>query len=594
MEALNEHCSRLRTLLGAGAEVSADPLGESMRINISYVGDPAEVTIRIDGHDTLSVRTVDNGAGLKVGKLTFDFPTPTVLVNVGRAIRMGDAERFFTAINRPSRGMLHFLTYNSGAMDGFSVVLEPKLALEYDDKSSLELTPDSPSQEDPAVDLAGAYTFPRGAVVRASAVGLVSKEPLNPPPEHRGKFIFDRALPLELIYRVTSGHWAYAIRYLVIYSNAENDGRNWDFSHLATLRRGEIAAVDWRVDGTMSTGDLVSNAAALRGAAVGVRDGKLSLFEIRNPTTTEATVASISADDFRPETQATFEQVEDGLITSVTVLSTRGEIQVVDTVARERFGAGRPDVKISATGAAAAMVRNADPVTTALTVGLPYLQQWGVPVFTVKLPVTAKFAHVQLGDFVTASVFNAPDGKGGRGMSAKPLLVIGKSENLANGEIELECLYFQASTAWAPCVRVKSISGAVVTVENDTYVSGAINDYTGSLQPSYRFHVAAFVDGGTSFFQPGFGVELIQRDVETMVTEAFEVVAVSAVPATFGLSTITLDRAIPAEWATRAIVDLRFGEFPQATNEQRKYAFSNNQATRIIADTEEAAKNWGT
>jgi hypothetical protein len=179
-----------------------------------------------------------------------------------------------------------------------------------------------------------------------------------------------------------------------------------------------------------------------------------------------------------------------------------------------------------------------------------------------------------------------PDMLGGRGMSSVRGQVIGITEGLRSGSLEIEALVFAVEYGYAPCVRVASISGAVLSIS--TNYAGSAGDYSGSTLADYDGTAS---DGGVSRFQAGDVVQLVQRDTSSHVVEAATIASVNP-----SGPTITLTAAPTAAWSTYAIVDLRYSPYATATSTQRAgYAYvCSTAAPQVIDGTTDRGRKWAT
>lgn len=402
----------------------------------------------------------------------------------------------------------------------------------------------------------------------------------------RGIFLFRRE------YFVDSEHWLYALRWVLssTVTAVTSDTRNWDWSNQAEVAgytAGSCAtAVRWRVDSSRTFGEFVADECLLRGATLSVRDGKLVIEALRPPTAAESVAATITASDLEQGRLPQWEEWEDGLRTSVTVVSPMREVTVVDKVAQMRHG-DTASLTLRAEGLREDSRAITDPIAYARDIAMRPLRLWSDPVYLVRLPCTNKLVGtVSLGDMIEITQPVLPDALGGRGMSAVRGQVIGITEGLRSGSLEIEALVFPVEYGYAPCVRVASISGAVLTIS--TNYAGSAGDYSGSTLTSYDGTAS---DGGVSRFVVGDVVQLVQRDTGAHVIEQHTIASVNP-----SGPTITLVSAPSAAWSTYPIVDLRYDDYASATSTQRAaYAYvCTSTAPQVIDATTDPGRHWAT
>jgi hypothetical protein len=474
------------------------------------------------------------------------------------------------------------------------VQVTPILTAEYDEQTRLVLDPRYQATS-PTITLADtsvnppSTTFKGSVYLRpndAAARYVPSWGTQIPSRRMRGIFLFRRE------YFVDSEHWLYALRWVLgsTVTSPESDQRNWDWSNQARIAGytggGAATAVRWRVDSSRTFGDFVADECLLRGATLSVREGKIVVDALRPPTAAESVVATITPAELEAGRLPQWEDWEDGLRTSVTIVSPLREITVIDKVAQMRHG-DTASLRLRAEGLREDTRALTDPVAYARDIAMRPLRLFSDPTYLVRLPVTnALVDTLHLGDMIEITQAVLPDMMGSRGMSAVRGQIIGLTEGLRDGSLLVEALVWPVEYGYAPCVRVASISGATLTIS--TNYAGSAGDYSGSTIAGYDGTAS---DGGVSRFAAGDVVQLVQRDTGSHVVEAHTVASVNP-----SGPTITLTAAPTAAWSTYPIVDLRFAAYATATSTQRAaYAYvCSTAAPQVIDGTTDRGRHWAT
>lgn len=414
--------------------------------------------------------------------------------------------------------------------------------------------------------------------------------PGGPSTDNERFFITSRAT-FNLSKMLFSDHWTEMFRHGIIYQYL--DSRDWGFDSLPrtkdalghTLSRGGMI-----LNGTKTIEELLRSYLKFYGAAVTTTtDGKLSFAAIKKPSAADTSVVTLSSADYVDKPK--WELGEDALCNTIEVLSKglAGEKTVInDQESKGLYGPGSiVEVDLSGIYHEADFIINTPALVSHLS--NRFFGIFSKPYGVATLYVTME--HVETifpGSIVTISDWLIPNGEGTRGTSSKKGFVISRNVDLSKGVLEIEVILFKQDedNGYSPCVRVQSIAGAVLTIDQ-SYIStgntGAISDYAGSNTAGYR-HTAN--DRGIGFFNVGDKVELILRDSTDFSTESFTISAVDS-------TTITLNAtptSSPVNWSTEASsgkVDLRFSPFSTSglTNTQKSYAYIGSVTTGKIAST---------
>lgn len=451
------------------------------------------------------------------------------------------------------------------------VTATPVLVTDWDDDTQLVLDPRGQTQPqwttNNTTDVDPAHSTFRAQAYLRSRDAASQAEPVI---ATAGSLTMRGVAILQREWLVESAHWLYAVRWLFT-ANAfgdESDSRSWDWSGIDAAAgptgSGVAAAVNWRVGSDRKAGEFLLDECALRGAALSIRNGKLCVVAVRQPTASETVVATITDADLRGDSEdaprAQLEQWEDGVVTAVQIASPLRDVTVIDQVARARYGDGIT-LQLRAEGLRNQRLAVEDPVQWAREIAQRPLRLWSQPTYLVRLPLTSAFVdRLKLGDIIEVSVSTLPSGSGTRGMVSRRVQVIGLSEDLDTGAVTVEALLFATAYGYAPCAKVESISGSTLTLATE-YIESC-SDYAGSSLASYS---GTPNDGGASMFAVDDLVELVERDnAAPLAPQLFKVTSVN--PAT---PSITLDASPSASWVSAAWVDVRTAPYASAANTQR-------------------------
>lgn len=597
-EALADACARARTSLMGIAGVTSASVG------YSSVGGAYTVTATLNGGAAFKMRVVigdieaegtspDAGAFKRVS-VTLEDADLGALARFGftSASAGGGVDKFTVLSLSPETPTADADWAPTTAGYAVEVRATPMLSAEWSDDARLVLdhrgsssgvinTADTTSVTPSHTTFKGAaYLRPVDAAARFTPPANVGAL------RSRGVTLFRRE------YLVESDHWLYALRWVLSDPTLTRtlDSRNWDWSEVdrvaGSTAGGSAAAVEWRIDASRDIGEFIADEATLRGACLSVRAGRLCIEAIRQPTAAETPVATITAADLEDGQLPQWEDWEDGLRTSVRVTSPLREMTVVDRVAQERHGDTEP-LDLRAEGLRNVEAAITDPIAWARDVAMRPLRLWSDPVYLVRLPLTTRLVDtIELGDVIAITHALLPDGVGGRGMSAVRAQVIGVSEGLESGSLMVEAIVFPVAYGYAPCARVASIAGAVLTL--DTTYAGSAGDYAGSGLAWYQGTAS---DGGASMFSAGDVVELVQRDTTSAVVEQRTIASVDpAAPS------ITLTVAPSAPWSGYSMVDVRYIDYGAAVTAQKNaYAFvCSSTAPQVIGGTADEGRHWAT
>jgi hypothetical protein len=323
--------------------------------------------------------------------------------------------------------------------------------------------------------------------------------------------------PLSVATRVQVEHWADGWRYGMLSQIDQGMDADWDwtaYERLIWTTRGPQAARSWVIDGTRTAGELLREACLLNGCSVGVRAGRLSLVPWQLPRADATPAATFTSDDLLgPITP--WEVWKEGFANRVTLKSPLLTVTIQDDRSTRRYGVGR-DIQVDMEGVEVDRLRSLQPGELYRQL-LSRLSLWADPLGVVALPVSlTRMFDAYIGDTIQVTEWNAPDGLGGRGLSADRGLVLGRRLDIQTGIMTLQTLLFKRRAyGYAPCVKAAGVEDAITISLDATPVRGA-EDYAGSVS-------AGLSDAGSSKFTAGDVVRCILRDSTTAFSEVLTV-----------------------------------------------------------------------
>lgn len=517
--------------------------------------------------------------------------------------KLSDSNERFTTITPHAEMSSSAYASAAGSRSGTS--LSYCLVGDLDDETLLELDPAGIVSAGLNVsDTTATETSPGGsegcATFHARAA-LVLKDPttrpLRPSPyQEQHEHIVPLALPLRSMLKVGAEHWLDGVRAILddtTAATAYSDSRNWTWTGYDGTRRrarDDLGRVEYRTTGDLTVGEFVTGEARLRGCCVSVDGtGRLGIVDIRAPLASETVAASITLADLIAGSRQGYAPSEDGLVTDVAFESPVRRVTLRDAVALGRYRTQRTlEVSSQSTRRDARLV--ADPVGYALVACGKLLGLWRneLWVHTLTVAESAFGSTATLGAVVSFETYATPNRSGTRGFtggSARKGVVIGRHRDLRTGAMDLEILELPTGYGFAPCARVESIAGAVLTLASA--YAGSAGDYAGSGLTGYA---KTANDLGAGWFAAGDKVKLVLRHTATVTEESYEVLSVAS-------GSITLTAAVnaaPTNWPALAggaqPVDVVFDTYSTAVAAQRVFAAVADESTRLIASTDSAQK----
>lgn len=410
-----------------------------------------------------------------------------------------------------------------------------------------------------------------------------------------GSFVtlIDTPLDLSLSSIVRTTHWAHGAQALVESSlvNSGVDPRNFDWTSLddlVTSTGGETTDRVWVVDGRVTLGGLLTPTLTAEGCVPTVREqARISLSAVRWPTPTQTVAASFDPDDFVAGSRCDWAALPESVVNVAKIETPRLELTVRDTRSIGRYGAsGEREVKLEGLREGS---NATDPRLLASRLLSRLIQLWGDPVARVRWTVPLALGEsVYCGDVVALTAPTVPDGEGGHGLTSARVFIVARSIDTGAHTMAFDGLAFPLAYAYAPAIRVASISADTITAASDYVLSGSLDatDYAG----------AGGTDLGVSRFSAGDKVKLILRDVTSVGEYAATVLGVDDT-----MGTIQLTASVPTsptDWpllATTGWVDLVFDGYTTSGIQaaQKDYAVvGGGSADYGLIDSTDPTRRW--
>jgi hypothetical protein len=317
----------------------------------------------------------------------------------------------------------------------------------------------------------------------------------------------------------------------------------------------------------------------------------MAIVPFRGALPTDTPAVSISSTAFTAK--PTWSTFPDGLANVVELSLGENTIVVKDQASISRYGQART-IKLTLSGASDSAYESMTPSQIVSELLSRVLGLWSRPTALAKVTVAAAdYMHsVYVGDTVKITEWMLPVGDGTRGITNKPMQVIGRDLDLRTGTLTLEGVIYDLGSVsgYAPALKVSGRVGNDTVIAARSYLgeSSTLTDYTGNLGGSS--------DGGVSRFAPGDKVRLIRCNVTTVEYEDFEVDAIA--PATSGNSTVTFNTTMSStfrehfdngEW-----VELFYVPYDSTgvLSTQKEYAWVASHTTGKIGSSSDPAKVW--
>ena len=437
-----------------------------------------------------------------------------------------------------------------------------------------------------------------------------------------GAYVITEPLSLTFAYRVTSGHWIYALRYAIFrdptytsqtpsdapdYLRGGLDPRDWDWSSTLDVRRlsdGIPTDVEWYLDSAVQVGALVRDYVRFAGCAIMVRDSKLVVWPIQPPVPSDTIAATINhrTGDTVAGARATRKPLRGALINAVLLTMVDGTLRVVDGDSQERYGqASALELQLDGTDNAAQLSGSTASLAETVLSRVIGLFSDTVHVVTLTLPLVYA-DDVKQGDFVRVSAsWSLPDGAGNRGytLTAAQLAsttrgigqVITHKQGLEDGTLVLELLTFGLTgfAGYSPCGKVESVTGHQELVLDRSFFDAALST------KNYNGSDATTGDAGAADFAIGQKIALRLMDSTADTREGGYVV--DSFP---DVRTIRLTNVLTGtpDWETLlaggAWIIVEFDSYATSglTDAQKGYAWIGDITLEVIDGTDDPATRW--
>lgn len=337
--------------------------------------------------------------------------------------------------------------------------------------------------------------------------------------------------------------------------------------------------------------DPIVHEARLRGAALCVRDGLVSVYRQADFASTELSRATLTEEDL---TDAAIEVIDciEPVATSVTFLLPGDQTYTYrDTTAADEFGESQ-GIECKALQSAPRSIDVSDLIGDLAGFASQLLGVAAQPSRIVRVSAAPSFWRLNTGDLIRATIPGVPDYLGNRGLTDALMQVV-EARRSWNGEkasVELGLRLAESPdlAGYAPSAFVSpgGIVGAVVTA--DTAGAWGSNGFCADVDVDSN----AVTNQPLRGFAVGDKVALSQSDVDT-VTVPDELFTITAITAT----TVTLSGSPTAPMAaaagTRYGCLLRFAPWTDTdvTDRQREYLFIADHTTEVLGASD-LPKRW--
>lgn len=411
----------------------------------------------------------------------------------------------------------------------------------------------------------------------ASQTVWIARKPGARLPEN-GRYLLPNSPVLKAAYRVRAEHWMLGLKHSLMGLCEDVNTYDWDWTSVysgsasgTALRAtaGLRVARDWVFDGRRTLGSVVTECCLLHGCSPVVRSGRLALHAWGWPSARETPAATLTAADIIGN--PSWSRWSDGLANRLLIKSEALNVDATLQQSRARYGPGR-QITVDLAGIEDQLLPVDDPYAFAREV-VGRLELWSEPLGVVTLTVKAsQWSTLELGTVLRVTEWMLPSGSGGRGLSAKLGVVIGRTLDLERAQMKVEAILFpRVSYPYAPCAKASSVVSSTELALASNYVGGA-STYSGTT------------DAGT--FEAGDVIELIERDTTTAWVEQLTIASVDT-----GTNRLTFTSAMSATAQTKigaGWVDVRFADYAVAqASQQSEWMFVADDTSGVIDGTAE-------
>lgn len=412
----------------------------------------------------------------------------------------------------------------------------------------------------------------------------------------RNNYLLTEPTDADLITRVESSHWLYALRrgaLSPLYGiDDQADPRDWDWDNASAVvgaTGGEYSTSRvWIFDGSAKLGDFVKDAVRLDACALGLSGSRLSFGLLDPPLEHEPSAYSIdlTAGEGIHRSVSGYTTQPDGVVNVARI--TREDapsLTVNNQQSIALYGLSQP-LEVEAKGAVASTVAGLSPFELARGPLSRALGLWGEPteLLSVDAPLDA-ITGAELLSIVSITSKALPTSAGERGVvSTRRGRVVSRAIDFARGVVRLGVLVFpHRVSAYAPCARVASISGTTVTLDT-TYLTSTATDYSASDEQDYTG--STLNDGGCSRFSVGDILRFRLADATSGLEEGgWEVATVTPAGPTLTLTAAPTGGAIDweAEIAAGNVVEVTFDDYDAGiTADQKRWSYVGSRSTRTL------------
>lgn len=412
-----------------------------------------------------------------------------------------------------------------------------------------------------------------------------------------GNILLTEATDADLVTRVESSHWLYALRRGALSElygiDDQADPRDWSWSNADAVvgaTGGEYSTSRvWVFDGSTKLGDFVKDAVRLDACALGLRGSRLAFGVIDPPLEAEATAYAIdlTAGQGVHKSVTGFATQSDGVVNVVRITREDAPSLTVNNQQSIALYGMSQALEVEAKGAVADTVAGLSPFELARGPLSRALGMWSEPTELVAVEASlSALTEAELLSVVSITSKVIPTVEGERGVSStRRGRVVSRAIDLARGVVRLGVLVFpHRVSGYVPCARVASISGTTVTLDTVYLTSTSATDYSASHRQDYTG--STLNDGGCSLFSVGDILRLRVADATSGIEEGgWEVATVTPSGPTLTLTAAPTGGAVDweAEIAVGNAVEITFDDYDAGiTASQQRWSYVGKRSTRTL------------
>jgi hypothetical protein len=384
-------------------------------------------------------------------------------------------------------------------------------------------------------------------VLGATRVGVGGAERVGGDAFRRaGGFLITQPTVCRVALYVASDSWVTALeRAVTVFSDDLGDGASqvfdWDRMREVARQYGGPFATrrEYLIDADSSVLEFVANELSLQGFCLVPWRGKLAIARLAEFAATETRAGAITTASLDAESPVPgYSRGEDGICNTfvLEVPESKLTLNFVDQTSRAKYGPSSASIKVTLPGGL--FPRSVDGAQLAASLGAMAMTTLGplrYPYRHVAVGATLLHYDLQIGDLVSVSLYNIPNGSGTRGLpgplgvsvaqvvARSPTLFREGTEGLVHFTLRLSPANL---TGWAPGALIVSASALTGEVTLDTSTFGVAGCAQGGT------------DGGAATFSVGDAVRLVELGTasptsstqHTVTAVAGDVVTVSPAP----------------------------------------------------------------